>query len=971
MATNKAPAVSLRRRHEPPSVASQDELSHSSELVIVNKDPAPTDWDGLELLPQHREVLTSRGITPEVAAARGVSSAHSNPQLEELGFVNAQRRVPALVIPIHNTVGDVVTHQIRPDNPRQREKKPLKYELPTGAPLALDVPPAIRSQLTDSSVPLVITEGPLKADAAVSHGMVCVAVLGVWNFARNKELLNDWENVVLKDRTVAICFDSDVMTNPSVYSALQRMHGFLTKRHAQVMLIYLPPGANGEKVGLDDFLAAGHTAEDVWTLAEPELRLFDTFTEVAAPYRQDRTGIYWDRMIGEATESKRLTNFAAKIEADTTVDDGTETTRRLDIVALVGGRTERMTVSAAEFPGLSWVPQLGPQAIINPGISSKDHTRAAIQYFSSNAPRRRIYTHTGWREIEGRPVYLTASGGIDRDGLMSDVHVELDGAAALFELPPPPYGDERITAVRASLDLLAVAPERITVPLLGAVSRAPLPGTAPVSLHLYGRTGAGKTALAAVCQQHHGSGLNASALPAHWESTPNALEGSLHQFKDVLCVIDEYVSAATPAGQAKLQEKAERVFRGVANHTGRQRMRADGSLRPSKPPRALVISTGEDRPAGESLAARRIDIAVQHDDIDFDRLTACQRRGADGVYASTMAAYVQWIAVRYTELEKKLEGLRRDLREQVRASGQHRRTPDAVAELALGISYFLSFAVDVGAIDEAERDAFWSRCWTALLGIGAEQMALQQEHEPVERYFDLLRSALASGAAHVADKDGCEPASSLGWGWRRDDGEAHAQGERIGWIDGDNLFLDSHTAYTAVRARARAGDEVYPLREGELRRQLFATNRLASREQERGRFTVRHMLEGQRRAVLHLHATRIYPSASPADEMAQLAQLAHTLTDSAPMLKIVGQSSGPVGGTDGAKWPTDVTQEGPKTGTGPPVAPALGQLGHLGQSSEGEGSVCAYRGHTETWRAVDGRRICCLCHPRPVKSPAM
>jgi len=33
-------------------------------------------------------------------------------------------------------------------------------------------------------------------------------------------------------------------------------------------------------------------------------------------------------------------------------------------------------------------------------------------------------------------------------------------------------------------------------------------------------------------------------------------------------------------------------------------MRADGSLRPPKPPRGLVISTGEEIPNGHSLRAR-------------------------------------------------------------------------------------------------------------------------------------------------------------------------------------------------------------------------------------------------------------------------------------------------------------------------------------------------------------------------------
>jgi hypothetical protein len=40
-------------------------------------------------------------------------------------------------------------------------------------------PRSINGKLADPGVPLFITESPLKADAAVSAGLVCIAVLGV------------------------------------------------------------------------------------------------------------------------------------------------------------------------------------------------------------------------------------------------------------------------------------------------------------------------------------------------------------------------------------------------------------------------------------------------------------------------------------------------------------------------------------------------------------------------------------------------------------------------------------------------------------------------------------------------------------------------------------------------------------------------------------------------------------------------
>jgi hypothetical protein len=88
-----------------------------------------------------------------------------------------------------------MTARHRKDESRAREKggKRLKYDLPANSSVCLDVPPSLRDKLRDLSEPLFVTEGPLKADSAVSHGVTCVDVLGVWTHARQESLLTDWD----------------------------------------------------------------------------------------------------------------------------------------------------------------------------------------------------------------------------------------------------------------------------------------------------------------------------------------------------------------------------------------------------------------------------------------------------------------------------------------------------------------------------------------------------------------------------------------------------------------------------------------------------------------------------------------------------------------------------------------------------------------------------------------------------------
>src|SRR5215207_3952085 len=134
------------------------------------------------LAEDHRERIRTSGINLEVACARGYRSVETKAELRRLGFGDAQCRVPALLIPIHGVAGSTVNYQIRPNEPRIKDGKPVKYELPARSQMALDVHPFIRDRLDDPATPLWITEGIFKADAANSAGLYCIAILGVWNW---------------------------------------------------------------------------------------------------------------------------------------------------------------------------------------------------------------------------------------------------------------------------------------------------------------------------------------------------------------------------------------------------------------------------------------------------------------------------------------------------------------------------------------------------------------------------------------------------------------------------------------------------------------------------------------------------------------------------------------------------------------------------------------------------------------------
>ena len=180
---------------------------------------------GSRLFDQHQAKLASSAIDIEVARERGYVTADTKAQLERYGFSPAQRRVPALIIPLHDVFGELAGYQLRADEPRMLDGRSMKYESRLGQKMVLDVPPRVHPHLGDPSRALVVTEGPLKADSLVSAGFDAIALLGVWgwrgmNDEGGKVALAAWEQVALNGRQVYVAFDSDVMLKPQVHEAM-------------------------------------------------------------------------------------------------------------------------------------------------------------------------------------------------------------------------------------------------------------------------------------------------------------------------------------------------------------------------------------------------------------------------------------------------------------------------------------------------------------------------------------------------------------------------------------------------------------------------------------------------------------------------------------------------------------------------------------------------------------------------------
>ncbi|MGH7666973.1 MAG: DUF3854 domain-containing protein [Candidatus Dormibacteria bacterium] len=808
--------------------------------------PLCTNWSAEEyreltrmtLLPQHHQHLRVAGISLEVAVGRGYFSVTTKSEIAALGFAPSQQRPPALVLPLWSVDGEVALRQIRPDNPRHADDgRVVKYETPKKAGLRLDVHPLMRQFLGDPERPLFVTEGTKKGDAATTADLCCVCLLGVsgWR-GRNQDagvtVLPDWEHIHLKGRRVCLVFDSDVMTKMPVYLQLLKLRTWLESKGAEVLVVYLPSGPGGAKVGLDDYLAAGHSRDELMALGTTVVRHPDS-TEPGTQewsvdnYRMTARGTFRQ---SDGGDPRRLGNFAARIIRKSIDDDGDPLTEetgaeemeamRYTIEVQKGEGKAQVDVTLAAFRTMAW-----PSGVrwldltVAAGTAAREQLREAIELISAEAahqqgldliPRTTIYVHTGWGQVEGEWLYLHKGGAIGKDGLLTNVEVRLPVELAGYQLPRPPGGDQRIEAVRASLALLDLGPDKLMVPVLGALYRSVL-GPSDFSLHSHGISGGFKTqvaklALAHLCQ----SSDPAKLRPIEWISTGNSLEGLLHQAKDALAVVDDLLPAGLNQRERdQMLASAARVFRAQGNQGGRSRMRADSSMRPPKAPRGLMFSTGEELHRGISGIARAWLMEQKKGDVTPAALTLAQKQAP--LYSSAMAGYLGWLAPQMPGMGKRI----RDERDAIRSTypASHSRTSEIAAHLELGWKLWLEFAVQCGAIDEQRAQEIRSRVRAALLEGCRDQVEEQSQADPVELYRHGLQAAISSGYAYVEGGDGQPPPDPGSWGYvPRERGAvadvswdpANPQ-RRLGWLDGEDLYLLPEASFKAASSQHEGG----------------------------------------------------------------------------------------------------------------------------------------------------------------------
>ncbi|WP_277209225.1 DUF3854 domain-containing protein [Isoptericola croceus] len=603
------------------------------------------------------------------------------------------------------------THQLRPAAPLINAKgEPAKYVFLAGASTALDVHPAVPSKRMDTAGPIAFVEGLLKADSLLSamlldvvddpedlaypasptapgvpataaeartmlarlielldpdqHPLV-VAVAGVGNWRSHPE----WKSLSMAGRDVWITFDGDVATNYNVWKQADELFDFVAAKKGTPLLVDLSgvQTPNGEKVGVDDYLALhGHVSDlpemltgrlpeqparpadlqiGEWRVNE-EAATVEECAQRTDPISGASTGAGWETRVAIAGRVRSITIHRAPSprEMDTGAVDsepvgGFETACEIELFwrssdGQVITCVVRGPVTLLSDPPGEWHRRGGE---VPAELQAHPHwpPRKGVDWLSAIKAHRadETLTRTAWSRMGwvpnagGSPVFVVGdqvlgATGLEPEAAASAVNeAKLSGASKFglqlpAAMPGTPEGDALLRAnVTKVLDVYARSGawtnRRHAAAVLAAALRPVAPQRSRCSVFCVGPKKQGKSFTASMIMspwQPYPGIWTENRLPGAAKDTMASIEHALSLTP--IWVADDFAPSTDPRQADMEMSRLGDLVRSIHNGTGKRRMTQDLTSRHTPDPHALFVATAENDHPVASVRDRMVILRI-------------------------------------------------------------------------------------------------------------------------------------------------------------------------------------------------------------------------------------------------------------------------------------------------------------------------------------------------------------------------
>ncbi len=549
---------------------------------------------------------------------------------------------------------------------------------------------------------------------------------------------------------------------------------------------------------------------------------------------------------------KRMSNFVALPLEQVAQDDGTPEMQYSLTVAgwsNTGRPLKRLSVPLKDFDKMDWcMTGWGLDANIAEGNGVRQKLRRVIQEAGSRcAVQKTVYTHTGWRKIDGKWCFLHGGGAIGMDGIETRLSYGYNEQYCLNGVRTDRLTEDmrmlgsmlRPYCQGVSLEIEKVVGTRIAAPLLGFIYLAPLKSLLAKRGHrpsfvpfLRGGSGTGKSTLAALMLNHFGYDFSfEAAMPANFENTAGSIGLKLFQLKDLPLIVDDYHPEMDARRASAMAGVAESISRMIGDGAMRSRLRSDATAMEDKPVRGLAIETGEDTPnVSPSSVSRMYVIDLEPGDVPIpmqgrtapdylartESLNRLYRNARLGMLNESMVGYLEWWVERLNRdgEEKVLDELESDYQaaqqDALRMNASHARMPATVSMLECGITEMLKYmSSENGYLDPKDVPAIKERFMRGLLEGANRQNREMVDMKPTEIFLNTVKELLNSGKRLVEDLEKLSQVPPLG---------------AIGYRDDRFYYFNAGETYAAVCESLQKQNTRYPIGKTQLLKQLVTEN---------------------------------------------------------------------------------------------------------------------------------------------------
>lgn len=574
-----------------------------------------------------------------------------------------------------------------------------------------------------------------------------------------------------------------------------------------------------------------YNTSNIGQAIEPEQDVFEPLGYFINEVGEFCHGFMFETKKGPVYKVMKLANFKPVPVAEYWKDNGQEQNIFLEIegtLAETGKPLPRVLLAAEEFDAMKWVTKYwGYRATVYTGRTTRDHIRVGIQQLVQNIPTYSLYTHLGWRNINGTWTYLHAGGSIGES-----VRVELDhDKLKRYVLPTEPVTTDTLGAgFAASLQLLEVAPYHVSMPLMAMIGLAPLceigrqlDKEPNFVLWFEAASGSRKSSLTAAFMCHYGR-FDKNNLTASFRDTLTALEQKAFYAKDTIFIVDDYYPPKTKKEWDEMEQKAQYLLRAYGDRVGRERSNGKLEIQKTYVPRGLCIVTGEQTPsASTSTAARLYHVKMEKSDVNLETLSAVQEQRHLLPYVGR--AYIQWVAANFDRLKESIEQEYKKVFTGIQQRGglSHGRLEESATWLFIGLKIYLTFMTEQGYLAKEDRKQLLEQAADVLIN-NAKQHSYEIEDEaPANQFLQTVAELFNANRIKVepvVKKDGDQYPSE--------------QGVNVGYYDDEYYYFTPKLLYNEVMQVFAKQNKVFPLNARALWKELEQKGHIFTRTDNRG-----------------------------------------------------------------------------------------------------------------------------------------